>query len=509
MQDMTAVANLDIKSVVPSKWNPRKRHDAGKMKDLVASIREMGMLVPLLVRPSGRHYEIIAGHRRLLAAGEVGLETVPAILQEMSDIQFLEALVTENDQREDIHPLEEAQGYKQLMEQAGYDLAKLAARVGRSVSHVYDRIRLLRLVPRAQKLFLGGEIGTQHAILISRLSKSDQERTIAGGLFQLQSQELLFHPERAPVVEGRSVEEAPRKAVSPRELEGWINKHVRLDLSGKDIPELFPDVVTALHRVSRDRDQMKLVQITHEYNVAQDAHEEGAERVLGPRSWKRADGKLGSTVCEHAVMGVIVVGPGRGEAYPVCTKKKECQIHWATEIREAKKRAKQAEAGTPARGPAADLSGDEAREAQKRREAAAARWHKARPSVLGAVAEKLRGLDVPSMGAFLDEAHGSHAGAADVLKLFPLENQTQGAAVLRALCWRELTDYIAQYYAWESFPRMAKKLLGLDLSPILAAAQKELDAGKLVEDSSKTEKSKTEKPKPKSKFRKKKGPRCG
>src|SRR4029077_1312426 len=116
-------------------------------------------------------YQIAAGHRRFEAARKLGMATVPVQVREMDDQEYLEILHVENLQREDVHPLDEAIGYKELLQQGGYDVSTLAARLGRPESHVYQRLKLNDLIKEGQKLFLENHIGFGHAVILARLDR--------------------------------------------------------------------------------------------------------------------------------------------------------------------------------------------------------------------------------------------------------------------------------------------------------------------------------------------------
>src|SRR2546426_7201035 len=136
----------------PSPVNPRRHRNKPEDADLVASISLHGILTPLLVRPipgSGK-YQIAAGHRRYETAKKLNLATVPIQVRDMEDKEYLEILHVENLQREDVHPLDEAVGYKELLEQ-GYDAATLAGRLAKSEGHVRQRLKLNDLIKEAQK----------------------------------------------------------------------------------------------------------------------------------------------------------------------------------------------------------------------------------------------------------------------------------------------------------------------------------------------------------------------
>ncbi|MFA6321647.1 MAG: ParB/RepB/Spo0J family partition protein, partial [Candidatus Omnitrophota bacterium] len=115
------VKNLLLKEVVVSEFNPRKHCDEGRFSELLASIKDKGILVPIRVRPVGKNrYEIVGGERRFKAASTLGLKEIPAVVQELSDSEALEFAIIDNLQREDVHPMEEAEGYEILKEKHGY-----------------------------------------------------------------------------------------------------------------------------------------------------------------------------------------------------------------------------------------------------------------------------------------------------------------------------------------------------------------------------------------------------
>src|SRR3990167_2795544 len=118
-----------------SPLNPRQHYDPKKMEEFAESIKSVGVLQPLLVRPNGADHEVIAGCRRYRAAGLASLTEVPVIVRELTDAQSLEIMVIENNQREDVNALEEAEGYKRLIEHK-YNLEVLAAKIGRSAKYI-------------------------------------------------------------------------------------------------------------------------------------------------------------------------------------------------------------------------------------------------------------------------------------------------------------------------------------------------------------------------------------
>ena len=151
-----------IKDLIPNKDQPRTTFDEAALEELASSIRSKGVLQPLLVRPKGKKYEIIAGERRYRAAQLAGLEEVPIIIREFSDQETLEIALIENIQREDLNPLEEARGYKNLLE-FGITQDEAAQAVGKARSTVTNALRLLNLSPNAQQALEEATISAGHA----------------------------------------------------------------------------------------------------------------------------------------------------------------------------------------------------------------------------------------------------------------------------------------------------------------------------------------------------------
>jgi ParB/RepB/Spo0J family partition protein len=173
-----------LDAIVPSPLNPRRHRNKLQDADLMASISTHGILTPLLVRPletSGK-YQIAAGHRRYEAAQKLSLAALPVQIRQMDDREYMEILHVENLQREDVHPMDEAIGYKKLLEQ-GYDVATLCARLGKSETHVYQQLKLNELIKEAQKLFLEDKMSFGHAIILARLEKNQQKDILAHHLF--------------------------------------------------------------------------------------------------------------------------------------------------------------------------------------------------------------------------------------------------------------------------------------------------------------------------------------
>jgi ParB family transcriptional regulator, chromosome partitioning protein len=170
----TQVVELGLASLHASKTNPRETFDAESLKELAASIKAKGVLVPLLARRNKSGYEIVAGERRQRAAKLAGLDTVPVIVRELNDTEVLEIQVVENEQREDVHPLEQSTGYDRLVK-SGVSASEVAARIGKTAVHVCQRLRYVNLIEFFRKKFFANELGIAHADLIARLEPEHQK----------------------------------------------------------------------------------------------------------------------------------------------------------------------------------------------------------------------------------------------------------------------------------------------------------------------------------------------
>ena len=160
----SSLTELPVAAVIPNRFQPREHFDEEALVSLTASIREMGVLQPILVRPAvDDQYEIIAGERRWRAAKRAGLQHIPAIVREVEDTAALEHALVENLHRQDLNALEEAAAYQQLMEDFGLTQELVAQRVGRSRSAVANTLRLFQLPPSLQRMIADGRLSAGHA----------------------------------------------------------------------------------------------------------------------------------------------------------------------------------------------------------------------------------------------------------------------------------------------------------------------------------------------------------
>ncbi len=166
---------LPISDLVPNKYQPRKIFDESNLQDLTNSIIERGMIQPIIVRKSNNDkskFEIIAGERRWLAAQRAGLHDVPVVITEADDLKSLEFAIVENVQRHDLNPLEEAQGYKRLIDDFSYDQEKVSKFIGKSRSHITNSLRLLTLPEDVIKLIQTQKLTAGHGKILVGLNNA-------------------------------------------------------------------------------------------------------------------------------------------------------------------------------------------------------------------------------------------------------------------------------------------------------------------------------------------------
>ena len=166
---------LQISDLVPNKYQPRKIFDENNLIDLTNSIKERGMIQPIIVRKSNDSegkFEIIAGERRWLAAQRAGLHNIPVVITEADDLKSLEFAIVENVQRHDLNPLEEAQGYKRLIDEFSYDQEKVSKFIGKSRSYITNSLRLLNLPDDVIKLIQTQKLSAGHAKILVGLDNA-------------------------------------------------------------------------------------------------------------------------------------------------------------------------------------------------------------------------------------------------------------------------------------------------------------------------------------------------
>ncbi len=193
-----AVRTLPIAFLKPNRFQPRKNFAAEDLHDLTESVREKGILQPILVRPLGADsYEIVAGERRWRAAQLAKLHDVPVVVREMSDGESLELAIVENVQRADLNAIEEAAAYHELIDRFGYTQDRIAKDVGKSRSHVANTLRLLRLPESVKAMLRDGRLTAGHArTLLGADDPEARAREIVEGAMNVREAEQRSKPKR-------------------------------------------------------------------------------------------------------------------------------------------------------------------------------------------------------------------------------------------------------------------------------------------------------------------------
>ncbi|MEM7324397.1 MAG: ParB/RepB/Spo0J family partition protein [Actinomycetota bacterium] len=171
---------VDVEAVVPNEYQPRRRFEEESLAALTESVRELGVLQPILVRPAGPdEYELIAGERRWRAARQAGLRRIPAIIRSTDDVSSLEQAIVENLHRQDLNALEEAAAYQQLVDDFGLTQDEVATRVGKSRSAVSNTLRLFQLPAVVQRLVSDGSLSAGHARAVLSVADPTAQRNLA------------------------------------------------------------------------------------------------------------------------------------------------------------------------------------------------------------------------------------------------------------------------------------------------------------------------------------------
>jgi len=194
---------IDINLIKPNTSQPRKSMDEGKIKDLAASIREYGIIQPVVLRKINDTYEIIAGERRWRAARQIGLKEIPAIIMDISDDKILEISLIENIQRDDLNPIEEANAYKKLIEDLHVTQEELSEKLGKSRVSITNSIRLLKLNDSVQQYIKDGLLSEGHGRALAGIDNKDlqvayAQKAIKEGLSVRQAESLVKQSNEEP-----------------------------------------------------------------------------------------------------------------------------------------------------------------------------------------------------------------------------------------------------------------------------------------------------------------------
>src|SRR5689334_4792170 len=210
-----AIVEVAVARVTPNPYQPRRRMDDARLEELAASIREHGVIQPILVMETIDGYQLVAGERRLRAARLAGLERIPALVRQLADQDQLEIALVENVQRSDLDPIDEATAYRQLVNEFGLTQEAVAERVGKSRAAVANTLRLLDLHPEVQAAIAEGRLTEGHGRALGGLPVDGQAHVVGTvvdqGLSVRQTEELVRR-----LREPRTPHQAPAAAASPR-----------------------------------------------------------------------------------------------------------------------------------------------------------------------------------------------------------------------------------------------------------------------------------------------------
>jgi ParB/RepB/Spo0J family partition protein len=283
--------------------NIRRSFLEEKLQELASSIRQRGVLKPILVRPNGDRFKLIDGWRRLSAAKLAECRTIPVRVRDIDETAAEEEMIIANLHHEDVTPLDEATSYQRLLDK-GRTVDELAARLGKPKRYIYQVLTLNRLVPDAQDLLARDILPRNYAMKLATVPVDRQ----AEGL------ERCFRP-----LFGK--EERRRDQLEPlAELNAWIEKSVRLDPRSDDAKVLLPELADQVAAAEQERDAGVLAVSTLHFHT-----DRSDPKPILAKSWKPAEGK---ERCPHARPAVIALGEGQGTFLHVCIAKKTCQKHW-------------------------------------------------------------------------------------------------------------------------------------------------------------------------------------
>ena len=241
---MESDSTLPIKKIKPNKDQPRKTFDQTQLDELADSIKQNGILQPILVRKKGSSYEIVAGERRYQAAKLAGLEEVPVVIREISDEDVFKLALIENLQRSDLTPIEEARGYRQLLDEKDLTQEELAKILSKSRSAITNTLRLMDLPAEVQDLLEAGRLTAGHARAILAVPTEDgrirlAQKVVTENLSVRQTEHL------APLFSGNEVEKAHRQPApqsfkrAARQLRQALNTNVKVkSVRGKNKIEI-------------------------------------------------------------------------------------------------------------------------------------------------------------------------------------------------------------------------------------------------------------------------------
>ncbi|WP_126429221.1 ParB/RepB/Spo0J family partition protein [Brevibacillus marinus] len=238
LEEGEQVSEIAVAEIRPNPYQPRKEFTPEALKELTESIKEHGIIQPLIVRKSIKGYELVAGERRLRAAKEAGLKTVPVVVKAYSDQQLMEIALIENLQRENLNPIEEAEAYQKLMEHCSYTQDELAQKVGKSRPHVANMLRLLNLPQAIRKLVSTSELSMGHARAILPVEDHELQWKLANDVIKQQ-------------LSVRQLEELVKQLSVSRETKGKAKKSVKREPAIQQMEERLRTRLGTLVKIKR------------------------------------------------------------------------------------------------------------------------------------------------------------------------------------------------------------------------------------------------------------------
>jgi ParB family chromosome partitioning protein len=353
---------IPIVDLTESSTNPRKVFDEERLEELAGSIRSKGVLSPLLVRRINGHFEIVTGARRYRAAQRAGLDEIPVRIGAFSDEEALEIQIIENIQRADVHPFEEAQGFRALLDREGadYSIEKIAAKTGKAASFIAKRLKLLDLTQPAADAFTAGHIGVEHALLIAKLAPEMQEKALShcfDGYF--------------------AANDSERSLVPASRLQAWIEQNVYLSLKSvpfsKEDERLLPEAGSCAncpkrtgfntllfsevkddscsdagcfnrkldaHITQRIEKMPNLVLISEKYTIAGETPiipRRNYVEVVTPKARKGKEARPEQRLCDHLKPAIYADGMEKGRLVKVCADR-TCKVHFREQQQQDKQR---------------------------------------------------------------------------------------------------------------------------------------------------------------------------
>ncbi len=230
---------IPLSKIRPNPYQPRKTFRAEDLQELVASVREKGVLQPIVVRRKGDTWEIIAGERRFRAAQKLGLLTIPAVEVTASDVESLEIALIENLQRSDLSPLEEADGYQRLIDEFQMIQEQIAQKVGKDRATVANALRLTRLSPEVKALLASGRLSASHARVVAGLNSPVEQKKLAEKIIShgltVRDAEKWLQGQKGPVKKSRALGRAkdPNVLKLEEDLRRWLGTKVNIKTQGR------------------------------------------------------------------------------------------------------------------------------------------------------------------------------------------------------------------------------------------------------------------------------------